>query len=171
MRENVQGVIYLLHFEKPFKHARHYLGWTEGDSVQARLDRHRAGNGSKLVAAVVKAGIDFKVARLWHGTRHDERALKKSKNVPKFCLICREETQVKEIDLRKPEDCRVYCNNFVIPGKGKLGFVELADGRRVDFHNMSDEDAVMIAHQLYQMEVDGCLQQKKRIIDEGGYVQ
>lgn len=78
---------------------------------------------------------------------------------------------MKSIDLRKPEDCRWYCHNFEIPGQGKVGFVELANGRRVDFHSMSDEDAVLIANQLYEMEQQGETLNKKRFIDEGGYVQ
>lgn len=79
-------------------------------------------------------------------------------------------TKIKEIDLTKPEDCRWYCHNFEVPGKGKLGFVELEGGRRVEFHTMSDDDAVMIANQLYEMELTGEVQAKNRIIDEGGLV-
>ena len=78
---------------------------------------------------------------------------------------------MREIDLRTPAGCRMYCDGFVIPGKGKVGFVELSDGRRVNFHDMSDEDAVLIANQLYQMEIDGSVRQKQRVIDEGGFVQ
>jgi len=91
-RENVAGTIYLLHFERPFRHARHYLGWTEGDRIDERLERHRSGNGSKLMRAVTNAGIDFRIARTWSGTRHLERELKKSKNVPRqHCTICKED--------------------------------------------------------------------------------
>ena len=31
------GVVYLLHFDQPYQHARHYTGWT-GDDVPVRLD-------------------------------------------------------------------------------------------------------------------------------------
>jgi hypothetical protein len=32
------GVIYLLHFSRPYRHARHYTGWTESSgSLKARL--------------------------------------------------------------------------------------------------------------------------------------
>lgn len=65
-------------------------------------------------------------------------------------------SEMKSLDLRKPEDCRWYCANFEVPGKGKVSFVTLEGGRRVDFHKMTDDEAVMIANQLYQMEVDGC---------------
>ncbi len=78
---------------------------------------------------------------------------------------------MKEIDLRKPEDCRWYCDNFEVPGKGKVSFVEMEGGRRVDFHKMTDAEAITIANQLYQMEVEGEHRCKKRVIDEGGLVQ
>jgi hypothetical protein len=77
---------------------------------------------------------------------------------------------LKSLDLRKPDDCRWYCNNFEIPGRGKLGFVELSGGRRVQFHDMSDEDAILIANQLYEMELEAETRVKKRVIDEGGLV-
>lgn len=32
------GTIYLLHFSKPYKHARHYIGYT--DDLDKRLARH-----------------------------------------------------------------------------------------------------------------------------------
>jgi len=89
-RENVPGTIYLLHFDKPYRHARHYLGWTEGDCLDDRMKTHRSGRGSKLMSAINQAGIDFTIARLWSGTRHDERKLKNGKNAGKWlCPICR----------------------------------------------------------------------------------
>jgi hypothetical protein len=33
------GTVYLLHFSAPYKHARHYTGWT--DDLPGRLDQHR----------------------------------------------------------------------------------------------------------------------------------
>ena len=72
MSLNNQGVIYLLHFSEAFSHARHYVGFT--DDLAARLERHRAGHGSKLVAAVIRAGITVEAVRTWQGSRADERA-------------------------------------------------------------------------------------------------
>lgn len=90
-RENVAGTIYLLHFERPYRHARHYLGWTEGESIDRRIEEHRSGRGSRLMAAVSNAGIDFRVARTWSGTRHEERRLKNGKNTGKWlCPDCKE---------------------------------------------------------------------------------
>ena len=32
------GIIYMLHFSQPYRHARHYVGWTE--DLFDRLDTH-----------------------------------------------------------------------------------------------------------------------------------
>lgn len=81
-------MIYLIHFEKPLFHARHYLGFCVED-LEARIDRHAKGTGSKLMRAVVKAGIRFAVVRVWEeGDRNFERKLKNRKNTPRLCPIC-----------------------------------------------------------------------------------
>lgn len=80
-------MIYLIHFAKPFKHAKHYMGFTDGD-IDARINRHRAGDGSKLLRAVKQAGIGYRVVRTWSGGRLFERRLKRRKNTPKLCPIC-----------------------------------------------------------------------------------
>ena len=89
-REDAPGTIYLLHFERPFHHARHYLGWTEGESLEARLQAHRSGQGAKLTAAVGAAGIGYLVSRTWKGSRHDERKFKRMKNTARLCPTCKE---------------------------------------------------------------------------------
>jgi len=84
------GVIYLLHFERSYHHARHYLGYT--DDLDARVAAHRAGHGSPLVAAAVRDGIDFCVAATWPGDRREERRLHRYRNSPRrLCPICRAE--------------------------------------------------------------------------------
>lgn len=80
--------VYLLHFEQPYRHARHYIGWSE--NLAYRLAHHRAGTGARLTAAVSAAGGRYVVARLWVGTRADERRLKRWKNAgARICPICR----------------------------------------------------------------------------------
>ena len=87
MRNNVPGTIYLLHFDKPYKHARHYLGWTEG-TVEDRVERHRSGNGSALMRAVTGAGIKWAVVRTWDGkTRNDERRMHQ-RGSRRYCDVC-----------------------------------------------------------------------------------
>lgn len=80
------GTIYLLHFEQPLKHARHYIGWT--DNLDQRLRDHLKGQGSRLVRAVVAAGIGVALARTWKGDLFDERVLHRQRNASRHCPIC-----------------------------------------------------------------------------------
>lgn len=85
------GVIYLVHLDQPFHHAKHYLGFVEsdlGERLDERMERHRRGTGSKLLRAVAKAGIGWRVVRTWRGTRADERRMKNAKMTPRYCPIC-----------------------------------------------------------------------------------
>ena len=62
-------MIYLLHFERPYHHARHYLGCT--DDLVRRLREHLAGKrmgGSPLIEAARDVGIGITLVRLWSWT-------------------------------------------------------------------------------------------------------
>lgn len=84
--------VYLLHFSEPYKHARHYLGWTKAD-LDRRLSHHANGTGAGLTRAAAEAGIYWTVARIWKGGNHDfERRLHSQKANPKLCPICNPET-------------------------------------------------------------------------------
>lgn len=78
--------VYLLHFDRPLAHARHYIGFTK--NLDSRLGRHENGRGSRLVDAVLEAGIGYTVAKTWNGDRNFERWLKRKKNTPQLCPIC-----------------------------------------------------------------------------------
>lgn len=81
---------YLLHFQRFYHHARHYLVYS--DDLDARVAAHRAGRGSPLVAAAVRDGIDFELAATWPGDRHEERGLHRYRNSPRrLCPICLDE--------------------------------------------------------------------------------
>lgn len=87
-------MLYLIHFERHLgtaKHqASHYLGFVEGDenSVQARLEEHRAGWGARITAACNSRGIHYHVARTMPGDRTRERQLKNGKKLRAYCPIC-----------------------------------------------------------------------------------
>lgn len=83
--------VYLLHFDQPYQHARHYLG--SSDDLLARLEAHRCGRGARLMEVVVTVGIGFVLARTWPGGRDVERRLKNQHNAPRLCPICRKELQ------------------------------------------------------------------------------
>lgn len=50
-------MVYLIHFDKPFKHAQYYIGFTQYEDVEFRMSHHRDGTGSKLMKAVTNTGI------------------------------------------------------------------------------------------------------------------
>jgi len=82
-------MIYLLHFDRPYKHAKHYLGFVENEAgLQARIDDHALGRGARLMEVILDAGIGFKIARLWNGDRKLERKLKNRKKSTFLCPIC-----------------------------------------------------------------------------------
>ncbi len=82
------GVIYLLHFDRPYKHARHYTGWT--DDLETRLARHARGGGARLLAVAYAAGVRWQLARTWPGPRARERQLKRQGGASRHCPLCRQ---------------------------------------------------------------------------------
>lgn len=87
------GTIYLIHFERPIgghpwgrprSLARHH----HAIDLEPRLAEHGRGQGSRLMAALAAAGINFVVARTWPGDRALERRLKRRHDSPGLCPIC-----------------------------------------------------------------------------------
>jgi predicted GIY-YIG superfamily endonuclease len=86
MGKPIIGTVYLLHFDRPYHHARHYVGFTR--NLARRTARHRAGNGSPLIEAASNAGIEFTVARVWHNvTLRFERRVHNMR-VKFLCPLC-----------------------------------------------------------------------------------
>ncbi len=88
------SIVYLVHFERSFYHARHYIGFCEEGNLIDRFIRHQRGDGSRLLRALNKAGIGYEVVRTWEGNDVDrdfERKLKRQRNGPRFCPTCRGE--------------------------------------------------------------------------------
>lgn len=95
-----EGAVYLLHFDRPLKEqAQHYLGWTS--NLEERLEAHRKGNGSRLMAAVQRAGISFQVVRIWHGSRKLEKRLKKLRDESGLCPFCQEKRREQKRAYKK----------------------------------------------------------------------
>ena len=89
--------LYLLHFDRPYKHARHYLGYAvDVPAVHQRVDEHYAatpsdGKHHRLMQVIRAAGISFTLARVWpDGTHADERR-RKTNGHARRCPICRDE--------------------------------------------------------------------------------
>ena len=80
--------VYILHFDPPYQHARHYIGFTTRP-VQERVAEHLAGRGSPLVTAALAAGHRVSVSLKWSaGNRAWERYLKRKKSTPDWCPVC-----------------------------------------------------------------------------------
>ena len=84
---SLTGVVYLVHFTEPYRHARHYTGWTT--DLESRLAEHQAGRGARLLQVITQAGIGWTLARTWQGTRERERQLKRQGGASRRCPICR----------------------------------------------------------------------------------
>ena len=89
------GTVYLIHFDRPYRHARHYTGWTR--DLVARLSEHAAGHGARLMAVITEAGISWQLARTWSAGRAFERRLKNRHGASRYCPICRQ-TQSSQPD-------------------------------------------------------------------------
>jgi len=81
------GTIYLLHFDPPVGHARHYIGWAK--DAEARLREHKAGRGGRLPAVAAERGHTITIVRTWQGDRAMERKLKRRHEAPRMCPVCR----------------------------------------------------------------------------------
>jgi len=79
--------VYLIHFNQRYHHSQHYIGFTAED-LAARLERHAAGQGARLMEVIAAAGITWRCVRTWTGGRVLERRLKNRKDAPKVCPVC-----------------------------------------------------------------------------------
>ena len=80
------GVVYLVHFDRPYRHAGHYTGWT--CDLSARLAEHGTGRGARLLQVIRGAGIGWTLARTWPGDRAREPALKRQGGASRRCPLC-----------------------------------------------------------------------------------
>lgn len=98
------GVVYLLAFDEPVGHARHYRGWSDDDpdgwtlwlrsdsppgQLPVRLAAHAKGTGGRLVAVAKARGIGWTLAWVTAGDRNEER---RKKNCGRYarrdCCLC-----------------------------------------------------------------------------------
>lgn len=92
------AIVYLLHLTPPYKHAKHYTGWT-GRELEDRLAEHRGtqgrdmgGKGSSLLAAQNRVGGSWIVAKVWTfktaaEAKRKEQAIK-TRAAARYCPIC-----------------------------------------------------------------------------------
>src|SRR5262245_41927332 len=66
LRFSLIGLVYLLHFDRPYRHAKHYTGFTH--NWDARETLHILGEGARLLQVIQLHGIGWQLARTWPGT-------------------------------------------------------------------------------------------------------
>ena len=71
------GYVYLIHFNEPYKHAKHYLG--SAICLEHRLARHRAGTGARLMEVITEAGISWEVSKIWRCDSPEEARVLESR--------------------------------------------------------------------------------------------
>src|SRR5260370_10973923 len=75
---NAAGLLYLLCFRERLgtdRHSiKHYLGFTW--DLDARLEKHRAGQGARITEVLKERGIGWDVTAVWPGNRGIENQLK-----------------------------------------------------------------------------------------------
>jgi hypothetical protein len=84
-------LVYLVHLQPAYRHARHYLGFAERSGLPKRLREHATSDhvGARLLRVALAAGGDFELTRLWVGSRKLERQLKQRKATPRLlCPAC-----------------------------------------------------------------------------------
>ncbi len=82
------GSVYLLHLDPPYKHARHYIGFTTLD-IEERLQRHQTERGARLLQAQRRAGGTWRLTRLWTAVpRGFELLLKRRGGAARVCPVC-----------------------------------------------------------------------------------
>jgi predicted GIY-YIG superfamily endonuclease len=68
-------MLYLLHFDPRYRHAGHYLGYTE--DLPKRFALHIQGKGSPLVKAAVNNGSRIVLVRVWDEDGNAEQEIKR----------------------------------------------------------------------------------------------
>jgi predicted GIY-YIG superfamily endonuclease len=98
----VSSTVYLLHFDRPYRHARHYIGSTT--NLRARLAAHARGQGARLLQVVRDAGIGWQLARTWAGGRDRERQIKAQGGASRCCPLCGITPRTRFADLPRNAD-------------------------------------------------------------------
>jgi predicted GIY-YIG superfamily endonuclease len=80
MSNQSPGYVYFLRFTEPISAGhttQHYIGWAS--DLANRVETHRERPDARLLQVAKERGINFEVARVWKGSREDERYLKNLK--------------------------------------------------------------------------------------------
>ena len=94
-RNSTVGQVYLLHFDRPLKHARHYLGWAI-DAISRDDEHEKPWDRVKILAECRRQGIGWSLVRIWDKvTRAFERQLKQGHGAARLCPLCKDDYNQK----------------------------------------------------------------------------
>lgn len=114
-------MVYLIHFDKKFHHACHYIGFCEEGKLASRMEKHMRGEGSFLMKAVTKAGIKWNLVRVWPGeSRTFERSLKNCKKSSRFCPVCNEKLSLDPSQV--PPEVYLFSSSMILIDKPRKGY-------------------------------------------------
>ena len=82
----MDGGVYLLHIEPPWRHCKHYLGWSP--DIANRYVVHCSGRGARLTGQAIEAGSKLILARTWPGATPDDERRMKGRGLTPLCPIC-----------------------------------------------------------------------------------
>lgn len=102
-------MLYLLHFSPRYRHAGHYLGYT--DNLPQRFAMHLKGRGSPLVKAAIANGSRVILVRIWAEDGNAEQEIKRVVGSrARLCPVCNPRAQSvmavyksKMVHVEKPE--------------------------------------------------------------------
>lgn len=89
-------MVYLLHFDRGYKHARHYIGATSSPDAARQL-----ANGEvppfnvPLLTAARLDGVTFTVARTWPGDEVEAAKLRAQGGAARLCRCCANERRIE----------------------------------------------------------------------------
>lgn len=88
--EKGPGWVYILHFDEPIEHARHYIG--SSNQLTQRLYAHAVGRGATLTQVAFFRGIGFRIGYVGQARRLSPRSLERRAKhwhgAYQFCAIC-----------------------------------------------------------------------------------
>lgn len=79
--------LYLLHFDTPYKHAKHYLGIAYS-GIENRIEDHRNGRGANITKVLKANNITFTVAKTWLQVPRKSEMKMKGRGLTEYCPIC-----------------------------------------------------------------------------------
>lgn len=152
-------MVYLLCFDKKFKHAKHYIGFAENQrTFEARMKHHSKGSGSRLMAAIAKVGIGFCVARTWpDGDRNFERKLKNRKKSSELCPHC---SAIKKANkMRDRHIAHIKANPPSPKMQAMINELSTPEGFRAAFDVVKDHEPVVcpVVETAKRLDVDKTL--------------